>query len=282
MLPYPSLAAFLAPLLLATTDSATSAPAPLPRVRHKVAVIAHRGGAAALPRWGGSAVAPENTLAALRSAIRLGVDYVEVDVRATRDGQLVLLHDRTVDRTTNGTGAVEEMDLAAVRALDAGSKFDARYGGERIPTLDEAFAVCRGKVSIYLDHKDAPTEQVVACIRRHRMQKQVVVYGGPDGLREWKRLAPEIPVMPSLPDAYRRPGGIAEFLRLCPAEVLDGSALEWTRERVAEAHAAGVKVYVDNLGLLDHAAGFRRSIEMGVDGIQTDHPDVLLEVLKER
>lgn len=247
--------------------------APLPRLHHPIAVIGHRGG---------RALAPENTLAAIRNAIKLGADYVELDIRATRDGQLVIMHDRSVDRTTNGTGDVKELDFATIRALDAGSKFSAQYAGEKVPTFDECLALCKGKINIYVDHKEAPTDQVLAAIKKHGMEKHVVVYNGTDGLKAWKQLDSHIPVMPSLPHEYRHAGGIAEYEKILPAEVLDGNIVEWTKELVDEAHAAGVKVYVDNLGPNDTPEGFRKSIAMGVDGIQTDHPDQLLAVLKEK
>src|SRR4051812_30983838 len=110
------------------TFTVPSVPAPLPGLKHPIAVIGHRGG---------RALAPENTLAAFRNAIRLGADYVEVDIRETSDGELVLMHDRTVDRTTNGKGAVKDLDFATIRALDAGSKFAPQYAGEKVPTLEE-------------------------------------------------------------------------------------------------------------------------------------------------
>ena len=81
--------------------------APLPPLKHPIAVIAHRAG---------RGIMPENTLTAIRNAIRLGVDYVELDIRATKDGHLVIMHDGTVDRTTNGTGAVKDLDFAAIRS----------------------------------------------------------------------------------------------------------------------------------------------------------------------
>src|SRR5580658_7077215 len=89
--------------------------APLPALKHPIAVIAHRAG-----RNG----TPENTLSAIRNAIELGVDYVELDIRATKDGQLVIMHDGTVDRTTNGKGAVKDLDLDTIRTLDAGGKYN--------------------------------------------------------------------------------------------------------------------------------------------------------------
>src|SRR5262249_51047447 len=117
---------------------------------------------------------------------------------------------------------------------------------------------------------------------KYDMEKHVVVYNGPTGLQEWKRLAPHIPVMPSLPTLFRKPGGIAEFERTLSAEVLDGNIVEWTKELVDEAHAAGIKVYVDNLGPNDNPEGFRKALEMGVDGIQTDYPDQLIDFLKKQ
>ncbi len=247
--------------------------APLPRLKHPIAVIAHRAG---------RGIAPENTLAAIRKAIALGVDYVELDIRATKDGHLVIMHDGTVDRTTNGKGAVRDLTLAEIRALDAGSKFDAKNAAERVPTFEEVLKLCHGKVHLYVDHKEAPTDQVLGMIERFGMAKEVVVYNGPEGLKEWKRLAPKIPVMPSLPTEFRRPRGVVEFEKSLAAEVLDGNLVEWTNELVEECHGLGVKVYVDNLGPNDNPAGFRKAIAMGVDGIQTDYPDQLIEYLKHR
>lgn len=245
---------------------------PMPPIRNRIAVIAHRGGAG---------IMPENTLAAFQRAIRLGCDYVEVDVRTTRDGKLVIMHDRTVDRTTNGTGAVNELTLAAIRKLDAGAKFSPLYRGEKVPTLDEVFELCRGKINVYIDHKDAPVEAILRTIRRHRMEKQVVIYGGLDRLKEWKQAAPYLPVMPSLPQEYRKAGGIAELKKLLPVDALNGDMVLWTPELVQEAHREGITVYVDNLGFPDTSEGYRQSIEMGVDGIETDYPDDLLRFIRQ-
>src|SRR4051812_14588222 len=105
-------------------DAMSTTKTSLPALQFPIAV-AHRGA---------NRVAPENTLPAYEAAIALGCDYVEIDVRATRDGHLVLLHDRTVDRTTDGTGHAAEMDFATIRALDAGVKFGDAFRGTRVPT----------------------------------------------------------------------------------------------------------------------------------------------------
>jgi glycerophosphoryl diester phosphodiesterase len=261
-------------LVFLAAESPQKAPrAPLPKPSWPIALIAHRGG---------SHIAPENTLAAYRQAIRLRADYVEIDVRTTHDGALVVMHDSRVDRTTDGRGAVRDLTLAEIRALSITNLFGPKFEGQRVPTLDETLSACRGRINVYLDHKDADTAQVLAAVRKHRMERSVVVYAGPDRLNEWKQLAPAIPVMPSLPDSYRVPGGIARFEELCPAEALDGHVSEWTRELVDQAHAAGVKVYVDIMGPTDNAAGYASAIEMGVDGIQTDYPDRLASYLREK
>ena len=98
----------------------------------KPLILAHRGA---------SAEAPENTLAAFRLALEQGADGFELDVHRTRDGHLVVCHDETVDRTTDGTGAIGAMTLAELKRLDAGRWFDERFAGERIPTLDEVWAL---------------------------------------------------------------------------------------------------------------------------------------------
>jgi glycerophosphoryl diester phosphodiesterase len=232
-------------------------------------VIGHRGG---------SALAPENTLACYEKAIALGADYVEIDVRVTRDGRFVLMHDGKVDRTTNGKGAVAELGYAAIRGLDAGSWFAPQYAGQRVPTLAEALALCRGRIGIYLDHKEGSIPAIARVIRKAGMMDQVVVYDGPEELAEWKRVAPRLPVMISPDEEYRHPGGIAELLAKVPADILDGNAAEWTADLVAEAHAHGARVFVDNLGLTDNDDWYRKAIEMGVDGIQTDHPDRVIRM----
>jgi len=259
-------------LLLCALGGWTKA-ADLPTVKGKIAVIAHRGG---------SSLAPENTLAAFKKAIVLGADYVEIDVRQTKDRSLICIHDSTVDRTTDGKGKIEDLTLEEVKSLDAGSWFSKDCQGERVPTLKEVLSLCKDKIHVYLDHKEGNTEEIWKTIREAGMTGSVVVYNRVAELKEWKRIAPEVPVMPSLPDPFQREGGVAAFLKVLPAEVLDGGLGDWTLERVDEAHREGVQVYVDCLGLHDNAPWHRRALEMGVDGIQTDRPDLLIEALRKR
>ena len=98
-------------------------------------------------------VAPENTLASFQRAADDGVDVIEMDIRLSADEHVVVMHDGTVSRTTNGSGIVSEMSLAELKRVDAGSWFDARYAGERIPTLVEVLSWAQGKVGLLLELK---------------------------------------------------------------------------------------------------------------------------------
>ncbi len=235
----------------------------------RVLVIAHRGA---------HAVAPENTLAAFRKAIELGCDYVEMDVRPTRDGALVIMHDATVDRTTDGAGKVADLTLARIRDLDAGVKRGKAWIGEKVPTFDDALAVCRGKIKVYVDHKGGPPADVIATIERHRMLEDVVIYGSVDALREFKRLRPEVWIMCGHPGS---PEKLTQLMKDLKLETLDGHWMKWSRAEVQAAHKAGAQVWVDALGLLDFPFGFRRALDLGVDAIQTDRPELLLKLLEE-
>lgn len=234
----------------------------------RMIVIAHRGD---------HTQAPENTLASIRRAIEIGCDYVEVDVRRTSDGMLVLMHDSTVDRTTDGRGKVAELTFAAVRKLSAGSKRGIQWMNEKVPTFEEALAACKGKIKVYVDHKEAPPADVLAAIEKHGMLRDVVVYGSPNVLREYKKIQPTVWIMPPHPGS---PDKIRAFVADLKPETLDGNILSWTREQVDAAHAAGAEVWVDNPGNRDNDAGVRQAIELGVDAIQTDAPEKVIAILK--
>ena len=115
-----------------------------PAQPRRVVAIAHRGE---------HLHHPENTMPAFEEAVRLGADYIEVDVRTTADGKLVLSHDGSVDRCTNGKGEVAKMTFVELRALDAGIKMGPEFAGTKIPTFDEVLDYARGKINIYVDVK---------------------------------------------------------------------------------------------------------------------------------
>lgn len=116
-------------------------------------VLGHRGA---------MALRPENTLASFRHALDAGSDALECDVHLSADGHLVVLHDETLDRTTDGTGPVSAKTLAELRALDAGSRFDPAYAGERLPTLAEVLDLARGRAPVVVEFKIAADPERVA------------------------------------------------------------------------------------------------------------------------
>jgi glycerophosphoryl diester phosphodiesterase len=240
----------------------------MPVKETKPFVIGHKGAAA---------VAPENTLASFRAALAAGAPAVECDLHATRDGVPVVIHDATVDRTTDGSGRIEDMTAAEVRALDASFGMEA-FRGERIPTLEELLALVAGRAAISLEYKAmAAVEASVPILRRHDAARWCTAWAfNADVLREARRLMPElsrtqnvgrVEDWDSVLDAARELGSIGVSL----------SQDLVTAERVLAAKARGLIFYTWTANTADQ---WRRLVECGVDAIVTDDPSGLLAFLK--
>jgi len=252
--------------------TATTTPSGMENATPKqIVVIAHRGTHEHLP---------ENTVQAVRGAVAFGVDYVEVDIRQTRDGKFVNFHDGTVDRKTNGTGAVRDLTLAELLALDAGSYRGSEHAGARIATADESFGILDSAgIGAYVDVKDAPADSIVALLRRHGLVERSAIYGNPDLLAEIMSIEPTAVLMPELP---RDPTKLPVLVdRLRPAVIAISNFERITEENVAACHAAGAVVWVDIMAR-DTPEGWAHAISCGVDGIQTDRPDALIDWLREQ
>ncbi len=262
------LSLYLVVLLLCTGRYLPAADAPNQTASSRIPVTAHRG----LHRD-----APENTLASIQKSIEAGCDYVELDIRRTRDGALVLMHDSSVNRTTSGKGKVEELTLAEIQKLDAGAKRGQKWAGEKVPTFDEALAACKGKIKIYVDHKAGPPAEIFAAIKQRGMEQDVVIYSSVERLREFKKLDPKVWIMPDHPGTAEQ---IAALVADLKPETLDGNIVDWTAEQVQAAHKAGTQVWVDFPGTYDNEAGVRKALDMGIDGIQTDDPEKVMAILK--
>jgi len=244
---------------------------PPPRSRHRFQVIAHRGN---------HVDAPENSLAALDAAIRCGADFVEVDLRTTHDGAIVVMHDGKLDRTTNGTGALKDRTLAELRSLRLRGPGDTLQESERIPTFEEMLARARGRIGFYLDCKDIDPAVVAALVRRHHMETRCVVYDDPEGCAAWAAAAPWMPRMSSAPDFIRTTDALRDWLDRYPVEVLDGG-IEWhTRELVDAAKRHGAVVWPDIMAPVEAPAMWDAARDLGVDGLQTDHPEALVGWLR--
>lgn len=226
---------------------------------------------------GFSDAAPENTLPALEAALAAGADVAEIDVKLTADGHLVLMHDATFDRTTTGHGPIGALTLAEIRTLDAGSWFDARFAGTRVPTLDEVLEWSAGRLGILLEMKNCPErdpkfiDEVIAVIERHDASGWVI----PAGFDH-----PSVDAV-----AARRPAWTTELIMNCRlSDILHAArsgrgpriiSLEpeyAVQEDVVAMHAEGFAVLTTVLSV-EHG---RELIRMGIDILEAN--DVMLAV----
>ena len=225
---------------------------------------------------------PENTMPAFEEAVRVGADYIEVDVRTTSDGKLVLSHDATVDRCTNGKGEVARMTFDEVRALDAGVKMGPEFAGTRVPTFDEVLDYARGKINIYVDVKKVVTKDLVDHIVEHGMADHVVIYSGWIS-KEIQDLNPKLKIMPESSSVDL----VTRIVRELHPKVIAFGASDWTPEIIKIAKDSGAELYVDRQGSdksgpTDNPASWQAAIDEGADGIQTDRPAELVKFLREK
>ncbi|MDY3552274.1 glycerophosphodiester phosphodiesterase family protein [Gemmata sp. JC717] len=216
---------------------------------------------------GANRYAPENTLPAIRTAVGLGADFVEVDVRTTKDGKFVLMHDSTVNRTTNGKGKVADLTLDEIRKLDAGAWFGKPFAGTTVPTLDEALAALGDRASVYLDAKDVGPEALAAAVKAHGLFDRHVVYQSAEYGARLKKLDARLRPLPPLKT-------LADLERVAETKPygVDASWRALSKELIAACHAKGIQVFADALGLNESVEQYRRAMGWGIDVIQTDHP----------
>ena len=231
-------------------------------------VIAHRGA---------SSYAPENTFAAFDLAIQMGVSHIELDVHFTQDNHIVVIHDDTVDRTTSGAGPVTSHTLAALKALDAGSWFDRKFSGERIPTLSEIFRRYEGRVHIHTEikgHSAQLSERTVQLVREHGMAKQVMITSFQRArLEETRAHAPGLQtgwLVPEATDVVIAQARAMGLTQLCPKAGTITPAL------VQRLHAGGFVVRAWGVATEDL---MRQVVKAGADGMTVNFPDKLIAYL---
>jgi glycerophosphoryl diester phosphodiesterase len=247
---------------------ATAAQCTLPSPR-PVMIVAHRGV---------NRLAPENTLAAFRKAIELDMDYMEVDLHTSSDGQLVAIHDGRLERTTNGSGPVRSHTLAELKVLSAGAWFGAPYARETMPTMEEVVELARGKIKLYIDAKDVDPVLLTGLIRAAGLEKDVAIYGGVGLLREIARHAPELRTMPPLHD----PTKMEQLARKLHPYAFDVPWETLSEDLIRRCHDLDIKVFSDALGKNERAPEYRKAINWGIDAIQTDYPLRVITVLMQR
>jgi glycerophosphoryl diester phosphodiesterase len=221
---------------------------------------------------------PENTIPAFQEAIRVGADFIEVDVQTTSDGKLVLSHDATVDRCTNGQGKVSEMTFDQIEALDAGIKKGAEFTGTKVPTFDQALDLARGKIGIYVDVKNASAQDLVTHIDGHGMTDHVVIYCKAALCKQIQDMNPKLKVMPESNSVEHS----QMLIDLLHPKVLAFGAGDFKPDVIAAAKGGNAEIYVDRMGTTDAPEGWQSAIDAGADGIQTDRPGPLVEYLRSK
>jgi glycerophosphoryl diester phosphodiesterase len=221
---------------------------------------------------------PENTMPAFIEAIRVDADFIEVDVQTTADGKLVLSHDATVDRCTDGKGRVDSMTFDQIEALDAGIKKGPEFAGTKIPTFDQALDLARGKIGIYVDIKNATAQDLVSHIVDHGMADHVVMYCKAQMCKQIQDLNPKLKVMPES-NSVEHSHMLVELLH---PKVIAFGAGDFKPEIIAVSKEAHAQIYVDIMGKTDAPEGWQAAIDAGADGLQSDRPGPLVEWLREK
>jgi len=235
-------------------------------------IIAHRGY---------SKQYPENTLVAFQAALDANADMIELDVTLTRDRKIVVIHDDTLERTTNGRGPVSDYCLNQLKALDAGSWFDTRFSGERIPTLEEVFDLVNSRIWVNIEIKssayeahypiDAIERQVIELVRQKDMQDTVIISSF-----EWKILEniKQISESPAISLLSSKPADLKAVIACQKLNAFSWHQNQKNMERihVAMMHEADTSVFAYTVNSVSR---FKQLLALGVDGVFTNDPVLL-------
>lgn len=270
----PAPAAPVAPAPASTDEFITIRREPALKHPEHPVVIAHRGE---------SSGAPENTIPAFKAALASGTTGIEFDIHITQDGHAIVFHDATVDRCTDATGCVADMTLAQIKALDAGSWFASPYEGERIPTLDEAIEAIASPTFMVMhlrDHENASDrcERAVAdAIERHDCRKRTLItHNTRHGLQRLRDMDPKLRLC-WIPYGGEPAEEYVDDSYLLGCRFLQPRISEITPDLVAYAHDKGMWI---NAFWADEIEDMERMIALKVDGIITNYPRRLRELLK--
>lgn len=226
--------------------------------------------------------APENTLAAFDKAIEMGARAVEMDVRMTADGEFVIMHDATVDRTTNGRGLVSRMTLAEIKALDAGSWFGPDFAGERAPTLREALRHVKGRAAVDIDFKAGPddsAQRIAAILDEEGFDdgSLVTVFVRAWHYRKMKPLPPRYALRPHYLSAEK-----AAEARRAGVDILGLRRRNWSFRAARAIAENDLALFANVMGGDDGPEGFDDALRAGARFIQSDRLDLLAPYLRER
>lgn len=239
-------------------------------------IVAHRGA---------SGYAPENTISAIKKAIDLKSEFVEVDVQMTKDGQIVVIHDLTVDRTSNGEGEVKNLTLKELQAFDAGSWFNSKFTGEKIPSLEDILKLDYGESKLILEVKNVDNlypgieETINRLVEKYNFQSKVVYKSfTPEVLKRFEELAPKTERL------YVTIGSVLGFLVIDDwlrfGSLFDVENIQYlqvhrflvSKRLIKKCQKKGIKLIVWDV---HDKVKMRKYERWGVDLIETDFPDYL-------
>jgi glycerophosphoryl diester phosphodiesterase len=265
---------YIVPFVLLSLISSDYKPNPVPKPRHKYIVIAHRGD---------HTIYPENTIQAYEQAIKNGADYIEIDLRTTADGRFVSLHDASVNRMTDGKGQIKDLTLEQIENLKVSVKSKPDTALYRIPTFEQILKLCRDKIYIYIDFKEADATATYNMLKQYHMENQALVYiNKPSQFTDWRKNGPKMPLMVSLPDSVKGTEAMRKFINQYRPDVLDGNYSGYDNQMVAFANAIGLPVWPDAQSPLEGPAVWDKAIASGLKGLQTDNPPALIKYLEQK
>ncbi len=229
-------------------------------------IVAHRGA---------NSLAPENTFAAAEICVDLGIDYVEIDVRTSKDGVPYIIHDSKLDRTTDGTGLVAERDSSYIDSLDAGSWFSSKYNGEKVPRLEAFLERFHGRIRFYFDVKDANLNKIVSLVYKYGYTDNCFFWFSKDErAREFRSIDNRIPLKMNAVDV----DGLRRVLDYNP-QIIEYRLPNLTPEFVDFARTHELKLMAHALGKGSESL-YPQIIESAADMVNLDKVDLMIELLK--
>lgn len=246
-------------------------------------VIAHRGA---------MGYAPENTISAFKLAIELGANALELDLRQTKDSIPVVLHDATINKTTNGNGNVNIFNFADLKKLDAGSWFDKKFSGEKIPSLKEVIDVLNDSTILIIEFKEGNEtypgieERVVKLVKENAIESRTIFKSfDPNVLKRLRAIEPDIPLcyvyavrIPWLGMIVDRGVTFGSVYNI-DAEYLQPHRFFLSKSFVTDAQSKGFKIISWGVNSLE---AITESLDYAVEGIETDYPDLVLRIINSR
>ncbi len=233
---------------------------------NKIQIVNHRGA---------NRLAPENTFASAKKAIECGAAYVEIDVRRSKDGVYYILHDPSLDRTTNGTGAISETLSSVIDTLDAGSWFGHGFAGEKVPRLENFLKWIKGKANVYLDVKDAELDELAGLVKKEKMEGNCFFwFSGNNTAKAFRQRFPGlalkinahgVDVLDSIKDNFN-------------PQIIECSVDDLTDEFIDACHEKNMKVMPWVPG--NDLGSYRIALKKNVDMINLDNPDLFSSMQK--